>query len=210
MALIRCKECGKEISSKSAACPGCGAPIKRRNRFAIGCLTLIGIWLLIGPLAEITKKNSPSSSTTPTPGYTNLVASSSSTSAWTPPRHCRQNHCLHLVRRQTRTSPKSPTADGGRGGFDSVALWHVTFFNRSDKPISNIRYRTRYNAETGDQVDRGGVDALLGDNMIRKVISPHKKRTIDINDGFPSPRGSESKFRDSLLRVRQSTVTRRV
>src|SRR5437879_2435668 len=22
-----------------------------------------------------------------------------------------------------------------KGGFDSVAIWHVTFFNRSDKPI---------------------------------------------------------------------------
>lgn len=27
MALIRCDECGKEISDKAAACPGCGYPI---------------------------------------------------------------------------------------------------------------------------------------------------------------------------------------
>ena len=27
MALIRCPECGKEISDKAAACPNCGAPI---------------------------------------------------------------------------------------------------------------------------------------------------------------------------------------
>jgi len=27
MALIKCKECGKEVSDKAAACPGCGAPI---------------------------------------------------------------------------------------------------------------------------------------------------------------------------------------
>ena len=27
MALIKCGECGKEISDRAAACPGCGAPI---------------------------------------------------------------------------------------------------------------------------------------------------------------------------------------
>ena len=37
----------------------------------------------------------------------------------------------------------------GKGGFDSVAIWRVTFLNRSDKPIGNIRYRTSYTAETG-------------------------------------------------------------
>ena len=28
MALIKCPECGKEISDKAAACPNCGCPIK--------------------------------------------------------------------------------------------------------------------------------------------------------------------------------------
>lgn len=27
MALIKCAECGKEVSDKAEACPGCGAPI---------------------------------------------------------------------------------------------------------------------------------------------------------------------------------------
>ena len=27
MALINCKECGKQISSKAKSCPGCGCPI---------------------------------------------------------------------------------------------------------------------------------------------------------------------------------------
>ncbi len=27
MALVKCSECGKEVSDKAAACPGCGAPI---------------------------------------------------------------------------------------------------------------------------------------------------------------------------------------
>ena len=29
MALITCKECGKDISDQAAACPGCGAPVRK-------------------------------------------------------------------------------------------------------------------------------------------------------------------------------------
>ena len=31
MALIKCKECGKEISSSSRVCPNCGIEIKSFN-----------------------------------------------------------------------------------------------------------------------------------------------------------------------------------
>ena len=31
MALIKCSECGKEISDKAAACPNCGCPISEMN-----------------------------------------------------------------------------------------------------------------------------------------------------------------------------------
>lgn len=31
MALIRCPECGREISDKAAACPGCGYPMTPVN-----------------------------------------------------------------------------------------------------------------------------------------------------------------------------------
>ena len=27
MALVKCSECGKQVSDKASACPGCGAPI---------------------------------------------------------------------------------------------------------------------------------------------------------------------------------------
>lgn len=35
MAMIKCKECSTEVSSKASACTKCGAPIKARN---VGCL----------------------------------------------------------------------------------------------------------------------------------------------------------------------------
>src|ERR1700675_2058861 len=42
MALRRCKECGRDVSSKADKCPNCGAPIKRKGTsLSVGCLTLI-------------------------------------------------------------------------------------------------------------------------------------------------------------------------
>ena len=38
MALVKCKECGKEISSKAEACPSCGA---KRSSEQYGCGTLV-------------------------------------------------------------------------------------------------------------------------------------------------------------------------
>lgn len=31
MALIKCSECGKEVSSKAGKCPNCGAPVEDPN-----------------------------------------------------------------------------------------------------------------------------------------------------------------------------------
>ncbi len=41
MALKKCKECGKEISSKAKTCPNCGAPIKKQISTGSGCLIII-------------------------------------------------------------------------------------------------------------------------------------------------------------------------
>ncbi|RVS47000.1 zinc-ribbon domain-containing protein [Citrobacter freundii] len=32
MALIKCKECGEQVSDKAASCPKCGAPIAKKNK----------------------------------------------------------------------------------------------------------------------------------------------------------------------------------
>ena len=61
MAMIRCKECKKKISSKAQSCPNCGAPVeisekennkpKRKGRgclLAFLILILVGIFILIG------------------------------------------------------------------------------------------------------------------------------------------------------------------
>lgn len=53
MALIKCSECGREVSDKAGSCPGCGAPISTKATAAAapakkktGCLT----WIITGIL----------------------------------------------------------------------------------------------------------------------------------------------------------------
>ncbi len=48
MALIRCRECGKDVSTEASACPGCGAPInsaptKKKSEIIAGVIVLIVI-----------------------------------------------------------------------------------------------------------------------------------------------------------------------
>lgn len=50
MALIRCKECGNEVSSKAETCPKCGARVKRKS---LGCASLIGVLLLFSVIIGV-------------------------------------------------------------------------------------------------------------------------------------------------------------
>ena len=56
MALQKCRECGKEISTQAASCPQCGAPKKKS-----GCLNQIALLmlLLVGVIYVMAKITSP-------------------------------------------------------------------------------------------------------------------------------------------------------
>ena len=49
MALVKCKECGSEISNKAAACPKCGAKVRRTSGCAWLFLILLGL-LIVPPM----------------------------------------------------------------------------------------------------------------------------------------------------------------
>lgn len=64
MALIKCKECGTDVSSKAETCPKCGVRIAAKP---MGCGTLIGVIFLAGIIIAIysnlfTGSDSPSAS----------------------------------------------------------------------------------------------------------------------------------------------------
>lgn len=79
-----------------------------------------------------------------------------------------------------------------KGGFNTVAVWTVTFQNKSDKPVGDITYKTHYVSETGNDV--GGTGGILGDGKIQKIIPPKQKRTITINDGFVHSQADSGEF----------------
>lgn len=50
MALKTCKDCGTEVSTKAAACPKCGAPLKPKRRLLRFFGVVFGAWALISIL----------------------------------------------------------------------------------------------------------------------------------------------------------------
>ena len=55
MALIKCRECGKDVSSKAVACPGCGAPPSPRakQQQVSPLVSLIIITVVIGVVVSM-------------------------------------------------------------------------------------------------------------------------------------------------------------
>lgn len=60
MALIKCKECGDQVSDKAASCPKCGAPIAKKNKGPSGCmmvfLIFVGVLILLLFIGKVSKK----------------------------------------------------------------------------------------------------------------------------------------------------------
>ena len=68
MALTKCKECGKQVSTKAESCPTCGAKLKNKgNRMGCGCfLVLIFVIGIIGTIFKGGNNKGGNNSTVPT------------------------------------------------------------------------------------------------------------------------------------------------
>lgn len=66
MALIKCKECGKEISSEAVACPSCGKPRSagetKKGSAKVGCLGVIGFITVAAIILSVIGNHSDKSS----------------------------------------------------------------------------------------------------------------------------------------------------
>ena len=60
MSLIKCKECGKEISSEAEVCPHCGKKIDEGNMFS----KLVGILVILGAIGSIFDNDKPKNAST--------------------------------------------------------------------------------------------------------------------------------------------------
>jgi len=65
MAMVACKECGKEISSKADKCPHCGVKIKRTSTFTWIVSVFAGFALVGYIIGEVNTDNSATNQTAP-------------------------------------------------------------------------------------------------------------------------------------------------
>lgn len=66
--MIKCAECGREISDTAAACPGCGAPARKKKRSSDGIgwvILVIGAGAIVYSCVASNDSNSNSSSAKP-------------------------------------------------------------------------------------------------------------------------------------------------
>lgn len=129
MALIKCKECGTEVSSKAESCPKCGAKVKAKG---MGCGTLIALVFFIGiiALAHSPSKNTGSSS----------ISSSSS-----PPSPDPKNEAMAQLEMNKFSWSK--------GGFDSVMMVNVTFVNKGKRDVKDIELTCEHSSNSGTRID---------------------------------------------------------
>ena len=116
MALIRCYECGKEISSLATACPSCGAPprstivppplptharpVSRAKQLSLGTLAVLTGLVLVLVIRGVTRQPStPSVTASPTPATAESATRSS------PPVE------MALEGSPSPTAAKTPTAE---------------------------------------------------------------------------------------------------
>lgn len=82
MAMTKCKECSKDISSEAVTCPHCGAPVKKPARtfgcgtaIVLGALVTIPLVMFMGSPRPVTRKPATETVAPPTPQPTKSVAS---------------------------------------------------------------------------------------------------------------------------------------
>ena len=121
----------------------------------------------------------------------------------TAPEYVEAQAILKEIRKTADSQGKQKLADAAalqvvssswrKGAFGAAGIWTVTFMNKSDKPIGDVEYQTRYYSETGN--DLGGTGGIFTSGEVQKIIPPKQKRTVKINDGFINKEADSATFK---------------
>ena len=84
MAMMKCKECGNEISTKAEACPKCGAKNTKSSGCATTIIGLLGLMVFLSLLGRCSNNDSNYSPSSTTPSETTTPPSSSSSESQRP------------------------------------------------------------------------------------------------------------------------------
>ena len=162
MALVKCKECDKEVSSEASSCPHCGFKKKKT-----GCLGVIG-YLFLGLIliaiigrfsVEWDKAKSSATSTTPIPGVTGNQSSLESADEDT------RKHRLTQILKEYKSKAKSSTTS-------TIPIPGVAFDNGNQGVLESADEDTRRDLlthilkEIGDdcKVNRTFLQGVVKDN----------------------------------------------
>ncbi len=114
MALKKCKECGKEISTKAKECPHCGVPAKKKAGCGSIALVLLGLLIIISILGSLGSKESKTTTPEKSVGTSNKPIST-----WKE----RDNSLLAygMIEDYVKNRLKSPSSADFPGLFDGKA-----------------------------------------------------------------------------------------
>lgn len=155
MALVKCKECGADVSSKAAACPKCGAkPTKKTSIFTwvVLVVTLIAAWAMIT-------------------GESGLSSSSSTTAAAGSSPSARKAEALKGV--------ELKSFQWERGGFEAVmVLKNIVIENRGKAPVKDLTITCEGTSNSGSVID-------INRRQLFEVVAPGKPaRFRELNMGL--------------------------
>src|SRR5690348_16634106 len=104
MALIKCLECGREISSECVTCPGCGWVLKPKQSRANSCLAVAGcVFGFFVIMATLSQNHSVSPSQTSSP---NSLAGNVTVASATPNQLSSTQKLLDELTEQYETAGK--------------------------------------------------------------------------------------------------------
>lgn len=126
MAIIKCKECGGEVSTKAKECPKCGAVVKRKTS-AVTWLLVILFALCVGYIAS-----GPSTTTT-------SLGSSSAKS---------QASVRDVAIKETKLD-----FSWSKAGFENIMEANFTIQNKSRYDIKDITITCVHSAKSGTVID---------------------------------------------------------
>jgi hypothetical protein len=184
MALMKCKECGQEVSTQAEACPTCGAQVKKPSgaRLALFLLAVLGVFGLLAlatydhPVREQQIQPTPSA---PAPLTPEQMRGPSETAREIPavPKP--------ILPAEQQRKLKKEIIDAidfnmtwEKSGFGSVLVADVTLSNKSAHPIKDVELFCVTWAESGTELGRIR-------HTIYESFTPKKTKTVrQTNMGF--------------------------
>ena len=138
MALIKCKECGSQVSSKAGACPNCGVKIKGQTGCGSVLLSLFLVCVLLWMFSAVLfPKKDPTSS------------NDEDTST----RDVHYQQSPSNLKEEIKSQIALDFA-WSKGGFGNIMEADVKIINSSGHAIKDVEIRSLQFGKSGTQIDR--------------------------------------------------------